>query len=202
MPTLSSAQLRCFNASYTQLFQFANSDVCFNEPIDSAPSPQLIALPGCHPIPGTASSQRSFCNRASAYEIRGETYTTFYEYQNPVLRPDAAQNMCIPGGSDVYIYDQLGPPERGKDCWPFLTSSAGNFGDAGDLVNTSSITWSCDAQMTTYIDSSGPACQTSLAASWSATPAPVPSPPAFPSQLVAPPVIAYSSPYDGSECVR
>ena len=59
--------------------------------------------------------------------------------------------------------------------------------------------------MTTFIDSSGPNCATNLVVSWSATPAPQPAPPPFPPRRnrgPAPPVIAYVSPYDGSECVR
>ena len=100
----------------------------------------------------------------------------------------------------MHTYDQLDGGASG--CYPFLTR-------ASSTADVSSVSWSCDQKMTTYIDSSGPSCQTQLAVSWSATP----SPPAVPSASPAacrffrplaspPPVIAYPAPYDGSECVK
>lgn len=110
--------------------------------------------------------------------------------------------MCIPGQSDVYIYDQLGPGVGGGGCYPFLS-------DATDPTSVSSISWSCGPSMTTYIDNSGPSCDNGAAVSWSSTPTPGVSPSVFPSPGSGRPprptpvrVIAYVSPYDGSECTR
>jgi hypothetical protein len=110
----------------------------------------------------------------------------------------------------VRTYDQLdggfnaeGSTVDVLGCYPFLSRAT-----SADSV--SSISWGCDENMTTYIDSSGPSCQTQLAVSWSATP----SPPAVPSASPAacrffrpqgappPPVIAYTAPFDGADCVK
>jgi hypothetical protein len=204
---LPPPQSRCYNATHIQRFEFHDSDVCYNSPFDLAPVPEPIALPGCVALSG-GTSQQATCVREGGYLIRGTTYSTFYEYQNigQTVAPPAGSTQCVPGESDVFVYDQLGPGVGPSGaCYPFLS-------DASNVTSVSSISWSCGPMMTTYIDQSGPTCNNGAAVSWTSTPTPGVSPspsPSFNHSRVRPnfppstiPVIAYVSPYDGSECTR
>lgn len=194
-PAASSVQQRCYNETHVQNFEFWGSDHCTNDPINFNPTPTLITLPGCNAFADGSGSFFGTCSREGGYIIRGSTYSTFYEYEYAFDKFGGSNSPCFPTGSDVFTYDNLYPSASG--CYPYLN-------DPTNVSSINSISWTCDAQMTTYIDSSGSSCATNLVRSWSATASPLSSPPSFPPPRTdgPRPVIAYSSPYDGSECVR
>ena len=138
--------------------------------------------------------------------VRGSTFSTFFEYEHqPPFNPAkvGGGGECFSTGSDVFTYDQVGPGVGPSgSCYPFLS-------DPTDPTSVSSISWTCDATMTTFIDNASPNCNNAIVVSWSASPSPgAPPPPPPPPGPPGPPIFvnsdvtAYASPYDGSECVR